>query len=1015
MKRFLLLPFLLLAMMANARNYYVSAAGNDANAGTSSTAAWKTLAKVNSFVFAANDSILFNRGDVFYGSIIVNRSNLFFSAYGTGAKPLITGFTTLTSWKLIGGGVYEAVVNAPKDLNMVSINGRPQQMGRYPNASDANGGYLTYETFGSSSITDNQLSSTVNWTGADVAVRKNQWILDRNTVTAQSGGTISYKMRDVNANPGLYSCLPNYGYFFMNDVRTLDQFGEWYFDVAAKKVKVYFGSNVPSNYTVQVSTVDTLFDINLRTNVTVSNINFEGANSAAVFALNAGYINVLNCDITNIGIKAIEMSNTPNILIENVNTTNILSNAMQIINRRAANVTVRNCVVKNTAPFAGMGSYYEDNDNKGIYIVVSNNLLIEYNIVDTVGLSGIQYQGNDVMVKNNVVNYYCYRLHDGGGIYTWSNGTNANPGSYYTNRTVKSNIVMNGIGAPLGTTSSNPLLAGIFLDGRSMNVNVLDNTVFNAEKGVHSNNGVNLNIRGNVFYNNDKDISIARWAWGSISNITIKKNTSFSTRASQLNFAYMEGAMNSPVVTTLQNCLKAIGNIDSNYYHSVSGTGIETDIHEYETSPLIAMAPYSLDAWKAFTGHDVVTKKPAPKVMEYTVTKTLSSNLITNGQFTSNINGVTVWGDGTTGGWDNTSKISGGALRMDFSAPTANRYGLFYGSIGGVSSSKKYLLRFTTLGTKLNGIVTAYLRKSASPYSSLVPTQMKPFGPTKTVHEFLFSSPVTEANASFIISVEQTSGTTYIDNIELVEVEASVNTFDSQVKLLYNDTKLSKTLPLDAKYVGVDSTVYNGSITLAPYSSKVIIKAGNLSSVLPVKLIEFSAKNNAEKVNVKWVTTGEINSSHYLVEKSSDGREFSTVGRINSNNRADIQSTYGFTDMVPFNGVQYYRLAMVDVDGSVAYSKVVTVNIKNARAFAIGNVKLSASASNIKINVSTSTAQLFSFAVTDVSGRIIINRNVQLEAGNNNVVTNIPAINKGVYYVRMQTPGSIITKPVLSE
>ncbi len=1014
MKRLLLLPFLMLVVIANAKTYYVSSAGNDANAGTASTAAWKSLVKVNSFTFAANDSILFNRGDVFYGSVVANRNNLFFSAYGTGARPMITGFSTVSSWKSLGGGIYEAVVNAKSNLNMVAINGRPQQIGRYPNANDANGGFLTYETAGSTSITDNQLSTTVNWTGAQAGIRKNAWAMDRVIVTSQSGGTINYKMgENLNADntSTLWAGTAGYGYFFMNDVRTLDQFGEWYFDATAKKIKVYFGTAVPTNYAVQVSTVDTLFNLSSRTNISINNINFEGANMSAVFSLRGSYINILNSDMANMGAKAIHIYDSPNILIENINAKNVLSNAIQVLNRRQPNVTIRNCVINNTGEFLGMGSFYETADNKAIYALVTNNLLIEYNKIDTVGMAGIQFNGSDVVIRNNSINHFCYTLHDYGGIYTYV-GVG---GATYSNRTISNNIVMNGVGAPAGTTSLKPDFAGIFLDDLSMNVNVVDNTVFNCDKGIQSNTPSGVKLRGNTLYDNHMGINIVHKAMGTITNLSVSKNVSFPTNNDQVNFIFMEMAMNYPVATTLQNCLKALGRIDSNYYHSFSGTSIVAEIHENAGSPMIPSSPYSLEAWRAASTHDMVTRTPAQKIQPYSITNTIGANLFSNGLFTSNINGATVWGDNTTGAWDNTNKVSGGSLRMDFSAPVAKKYSLLHGTVGAVNSGKKYVLRFTTLGTKVNGIVTAYLRKSASPYTNLVPVQTKSFGTSKTVHEFLFNAPVTESGASLVISVEQTSGTTYIDNIEFVEVNATINSFESQVKFLYNDTKVSKAIPLDAKYIGVDSTVYNGSITLAPYSSKVIVKAGPVSGVLPVKLIDFSAKNITDKVEVKWVTTGEINSSHYLVERSTDGRQFESITRIASNNSANLQSTYGYTDMLPGSGTLYYRLAMVDADGSIAYSKIVSINIKNVKSFVIGNVKVSASASNVRINVSTPTSQLLSFAIADVSGRIVTVKNVQLQAGSNNIVTDIPAINKGIYYVKIQSADALVTKAVLSE
>lgn len=1105
MKRLMFFILLVLtSVVASAKTYYVSTSGSDANPGTSSTAPWKTLNKVNSFVFAANDSILFKRGDVFFGSVVVNRNNLTFSAYGTGAKPVINGFVTASSWTSLGNGVYECAVNAKKRLNMVMLNGKVQQIGRYPNASDADGGYLFFEGATSTSITDNQLSSTVNWTGAEVAIRKNGFTIDRCIVTSQSGGTINYKMgRGINSGitPVMNAAKLDHGYFFMNDPRTLDQLGEWYFDSAKNKLQMFFGSNDPANFNVQVSAVDTLFNLAFKSSIKIDNLGFNGGNSSGIFAMNNSNVTVQYCDITNVGARGIHFFNVANVLIDNVSTNNVLSNGIQVISKVQPNVVVRNCTVKNTALLPGLGSYYESADYKGMFLEAANNLTVEYNVVDSTGLAGIQFQGNDVLVKNNKVTNFCCTLHDNGGIYSYVAGTDAKPGAYFTNRTVMGNIVINGVGAPYGTPSMLPYVAGIYLDGRTMNVTVTDNTISKCPKnGVHCNNPSGITIRNNTFFDNGRDISFMRWSWGSITNLNIKKNISFPLTQDQKNIYYTNGGLNTPVTTSLQDNLKSLGSIDSNYYHSISDAGVALEIYNTEGGAAIPVTPYSLDSWQQFTGHDITTKKPAQKIQAYTINSQVGSNLFPNSQFTSNINNTTVYGSGVTAAWDNTSKVTGsGSLRMQFATPTANRYGLLYNSVGAVSSAKKYVLRYTTVGTSSNGITRAYISKLASPYTQLVPTQSSSFGLTKKTHEFLFDAPISEGNARFMIEIAQTSGTTYIDNIEFYEVTATVNTIESQVKFIYNDTKAPKTYTLDAKYVGVDSTIYNGSLTLQPFSSKVMIKGGALdtlpvayagkdlvvklpadtivltgtgtgtiisyswtkiagpsqysllnattasakvtnlvagtytflfkvinksgiaatdtvnvitSGVLPVNLVDFTAKASGNKVQLNWITSNEVNSSHYDVERSANGRDFEKIGTVISNNSID-QSSYAFTDNFSISSTIYYRLAMVDNDGSFSYSKIIAVSVKTGKAFTVQAV--SVSSSNVKINITSTQQQPFSYAVTDVSGRILINKNVELQPGYNTLISSLPLSGNGIYYVKLLSSNAVITKAVVRQ
>jgi len=87
-----------LAGMVQATTYYVSPTGNDLNAGTSTSTAWKTIAKVNSVTFAAGDSILFEGGKTFSGSLSFDATDggtaispLTISSYGTGRATISSG------------------------------------------------------------------------------------------------------------------------------------------------------------------------------------------------------------------------------------------------------------------------------------------------------------------------------------------------------------------------------------------------------------------------------------------------------------------------------------------------------------------------------------------------------------------------------------------------------------------------------------------------------------------------------------------------------------------------------------------------------------------------------------------------------------------------------------------------------------------------------------------------------------------------------------------------------------
>jgi len=99
----------------------------------------------------------------------------------------------------------------------------------------------------------------------------------------------------------------------------------------------------------------------------------------------------------------------------------------------------------------------------------------------------------------------------------------------------------------------------------------------------------------------------------------------------------------------------------------------------------------------------------------------------------------------------------------------------------------------------------------------------------------------------------------------------------------------------------------------------------NTQRVLAVTLDKLVATVSACSVNVSWSTVEEQSVSYYLIEQSSDGRNYLTVGKVNSNNNA-LGSRYSYTQQDVKAGTYYYRLKIADKNGSFHYSKTVTAN-----------------------------------------------------------------------------------------
>jgi len=551
----ILLLLLLIGQATFARTYYVSNSGNDNNSGTSTGSAWLTISKVNSFSFAANDVILFNRGDIFYGGIVIRRSSLSFGAYGSGADPIITGVSTVTGWVNLGGNIWEAPVTKVKSgVNLVLRNDIIQQVGRYPNTDASNGGYFTYTAATSTSITGSAQSSTTNWTGAEIAIKENRWSVSRQKVTSHSGGVVHF-----TTNPTVPRV--NYGYFFQRDSRTLDRDGEWWHNVAGNKLRMYFSNNNPNSYTLEIATVDTLFKSQSFNNLVISDLSFDGSGKRSIWINGGSNITIKNCSVNNSGAEAITVRSALTVTIDNCNVTNSLGSGIIVSNPNGGTVNflVQNCTLLNTAFLAGMETSNEGNGGEGIKCIGGNGVNVVYNTVTNSGYNGIKWQGNDVNIKYNFVEKFNFIRDDGAGIYSWEESSTPPARS---NRKVIGNIVVNGIGSHDGTSDETTSVQGLYFDLGTKNVIIDSNTVAYVTNGAfHGNNCGNLSISNNVFFGNGRTSSLQRFAGAPlIRNITMKKNILFPYR-----FRYRNLAINSPAITK-EDDIEAMGIVDSNYY-----------------------------------------------------------------------------------------------------------------------------------------------------------------------------------------------------------------------------------------------------------------------------------------------------------------------------------------------------------------------------------------------------------------------------------------------------------------
>lgn len=218
-------------------------------------------------------------------------------------------------------------------------------------------------------------------------------------------------------------------------------------------------------------------------------------------------------------------------------------------------------------------------------------------------------------------------------------------------------------------------------------------------------------------------------------------------------------------------------------------------------------------------------------------------------------------------------------------------------------------------------------------------------------------------------------------------------TLSNNTYYVYKDSVLLKTVKGDSSFIVNEGGKYWVEVTndkankLRLYSNPLDVPEG---IILPLEWISFTARECSGNACLQWQTENEQNTSHFEIEKSTDGENFSKINTQASRNKSGI-NTYQTTDLNPWTGLNFYRIKQIDLDGKYTYSSVASVRIDRETALKI----IPNPASSFFILQGTQNVNALS--IFDTTGRITRQwRNVK-----NNQQLDINDLPPGMYIIKI--------------
>ena len=240
-------------------------------------------------------------------------------------------------------------------------------------------------------------------------------------------------------------------------------------------------------------------------------------------------------------------------------------------------------------------------------------------------------------------------------------------------------------------------------------------------------------------------------------------------------------------------------------------------------------------------------------------------------------------------------------------------------------------------------------------------------------------------NVDVILSGSNSSIDIQSDQARLSKTTGSAATITLGGQVIYNSTT--------TRFNSTTNGVVNGLASASSARANPQFQSGTL----PVKLSEFSVADKASSVLLAWKTDIEVNSSHFEVERSADGKDWGSIGSVQASGNASVAQNYSFSDAAPLDGSNYYRLKMVDIDGRFEYSGIKSVTVTNS----VLNVVTAPNPATSFINISVNQPgrEPYRLRLINRAGQVVFDQ--KYAAANNRIQLSLSNYTDGSYFVEV--------------
>ena len=181
------------------------------------------------------------------------------------------------------------------------------------------------------------------------------------------------------------------------------------------------------------------------------------------------------------------------------------------------------------------------------------------------------------------------------------------------------------------------------------------------------------------------------------------------------------------------------------------------------------------------------------------------------------------------------------------------------------------------------------------------------------------------------------------------------------------------------------------------------------TTILAVRLQNFNAQLRGDQVQLKWTTSMEENFSHFVVERSMDGKEFKEIAIVFANK--NLTNSYQFNDDIKSNEILYYRLKMVDMSKHSQTSMIrIIKNLEESQAATI-QAYPNPVVNELRISIPSSwQSRPVNYVLYSADGSV---KKFSVNSANQTEVISMNGLNRGVYIVKVCSGNESVAKQIM--